>query len=86
MKVKELYKKYKDYSIELFGRPLEQPTIPFTFLPDDKKERDNMEIAQIEIIEKEFKAPRYSFYDFKYKGTDYYKGVVKAYCVKTKES
>lgn len=37
MKVKELYKKYKDYNIVLFGKPLDKPTIPFTFLPNDRK-------------------------------------------------
>lgn len=54
MKLKELYKKYnKDYSICVFGKPLCEKTIPFTFLPYDKEKRMNMEVAEMEVIEKE---------------------------------
>jgi len=82
MKVKELYKKYKDYDILLFGRPLEKETIPFSFLPYDRKELMNMEVIDIKVEEKEFDSPIYSFPDLKYKGTDHYKGHVMAYCKK----
>lgn len=40
MKVKELKKKYKDYDIIAFGKPFDTPTIPFTFMPKDKKYED----------------------------------------------
>lgn len=50
---KELKKKYKDYSVEAFGRPLEEPTIPFTLLPKDKP-LDDCEVVDYKVIEKEF--------------------------------
>jgi hypothetical protein len=53
MKVKEFMEKYKDYSIELVGRPLSQNAIPYTFLPRDK-ELDECEVVEYETKEKEF--------------------------------
>lgn len=82
MTVKELYKKYNNYDIMLFGKPLERKTTPFSFLPFDRKELMNLEVKDIKIEEKEFESPRFSFPDLKYKGTDHYKGKVYAYCVK----
>ena len=82
MKVKELYKKYKDYSIELFGKPLEKQTIPFSFLPYGRKELMNMEVVDIKIVEKPFDNYRFGFYNLEYKGTEHYKGTVMAYCIK----
>ena len=82
MKVKELYKQYKDYNIVLFGKPLDKPTIPFTFLPNDRKERMQMEVVEIKIEEKPFDSPVFSFKDLKYKKTEHYKGTVSAYCIK----
>ena len=49
---KELKKKYKDYDVEAFGRPLEEPTIPFTLLPKDKP-LDDCEVVDFRVIEKE---------------------------------
>ena len=50
MKLKELYKKYSEYNIVVFGKPLKQKTIPFTFLPQDKP---LMECEVIEFKKKE---------------------------------
>lgn len=50
MKLKELYKKYGEYNIVVFGKPLKQKTIPFTFLPQDKP---LMECEVIELQKKE---------------------------------
>ena len=82
MKVKDLYKKYKDYNIQLFGKPLDRETIPFSFLPFDRKELMNMEVMDIKVEEKPFDSPRFGFPDLKFKGNDHYKGHVLAYCVK----
>ena len=82
MKVKELYKQYKDYNIVLFGKPLDKPTIPFTFLPNDRKELMQMEVVEIKIEEKPFSSPVFGFADLKYKRTEHYKGHVMAYCRK----
>lgn len=53
MVLKELYKVYKDYNIVVFGRPLNQKTIPFTFLPKDKELMD-CEVVEKKIEEKEY--------------------------------
>lgn len=81
MKVKALYKKFNEYDILLFGRPLEQQTIPFSFLPSDNKELNEMKVAEYKVIEKYHEAPRFSI-KLRYRGTDKYKGYVMAYCVK----
>ena len=81
MTVKELYKKYKGFNIELFGKPLEKQTIPFSFLPFDKKELNEMVVKDIKIKEQPFDAPRFDI-NLKHKCTDHYKGTVLAYCVK----
>ena len=78
MKVKELYKKYNGYSIELYGRPLEQKTIPFTFLPLDRKELMNMEVIELEVEEKEHEQHRFDL-NGKYRLTEIVKGYVRAY-------
>ena len=57
---KDFKKEYKDYSIEVFGKPLDTPTIPFTFLPKDKT-LDECEIIDYKIIEKEFTQTGVSF-------------------------
>ena len=55
MKLKELYKKYDpEYYICVFGKPLKQKTIPFTFLPYDRNELMDMEVVEMEIEEKEY--------------------------------
>ena len=53
MKFKEFKKGYKDYSIEVYGKPLANPTIPFTFLPKDKP-LDECEVVEYKVIKKEF--------------------------------
>lgn len=54
MLLKELYKKYDpEYYIMVFGRPLNQKTIPFTLLPKDK------ELMDCEVIEKEIEEKEY---------------------------
>lgn len=47
MKVKELYEKYNGYSIMLFGKPLKEQTIPFSFLP--KKPHFKMEVVDYKV-------------------------------------
>lgn len=37
MKLRELYRIYDGYHIIVFGRPLNQPTTPFTMLPRNKE-------------------------------------------------
>lgn len=81
MTIKELYKKYKGFNIELFGKPLEKQTIPFSFLPFDKKELNEMVVKDIKIKEQPFDAPRFDI-NLKRKCIDHYKGTVLAYCVK----
>lgn len=51
MKVREAMTRYKDYLVVVFGRPLNEPTIPFTMLPKDRKLED-LEIAEIRVEEK----------------------------------
>lgn len=85
MLVKDLYKQYKGYDIILFGRPLETPTIPFTFLPSNRNERDNMIVKDIVIDDKEFSCPVFSFKDLKHTHTEHYKGRIHAYCIKNNE-
>lgn len=82
MTVKELYKRYKGYNIVLFGKPLEKPTTPFTYLPLNQKELYDMVVKDYKVKEKPFDSPVFSFKDLKYKKTEHYKGTVSAYCVK----
>lgn len=82
MTVKELYNKYKGYDIILFGRPLDQKTIPFSFLPLGRKELNSMIVKDYKVEDKPFDTPVFSFKDLKYKKTEHYKGRVSAYCVK----
>lgn len=52
MLVKDLYKKYdKDYTIMLFGRPLDENTIPFTLLPKGKN-LNECEVVEYRVIDK----------------------------------
>ena len=50
-KYNEFKKEYKDYDIEVYGRPLDKPTIPFTMLPKDKP-LDECEVVDFKVIEK----------------------------------
>lgn len=53
MTFKELKDKYKGYDIIAFGRPLKQQTIPFTFLPKDKK-LEECEVIDYKVEDKEY--------------------------------
>lgn len=78
MKVKELLKKYKDYTIEMQGKPLKEMVIPYTFLPKDKK-LEECEVVDMEVVENEHKVVGVSFKDLKTTKTEYKKGYVRAY-------
>jgi len=53
MKVKELIRKYasKGYSIELFGKPLDIKTTPYSYLPASMRELNDYVVEQMEIID-----------------------------------
>ena len=78
MKYKDFQKKYQDYSIEVFGRPLDTPTIPFTFLPNDKP-LDECEVIDYKIQEKEHVIFGYRFKDLKPIKPEHKKGYVRVY-------
>lgn len=78
MKVKEFLKKYKDYSIELQGKPLDQKVIPYTFLPKDKS-LDECDVIDYTIEDKEHKEHVFSFNTLKCKSTEIKKGYIRAY-------
>lgn len=62
MKLRELYKKFDpDYYIYVFGKPLNQETIPFSHLPLDRNELMNMEVVEMEKEEKEYVESGISF-------------------------
>ena len=81
MNVKELYKKYKGYSIMLFGLPLEKPSTPFSCLPMDIKKLDTYIVKDLKIKEQEFSTTDFDL-KLHYKGTTKFKGIIKAYVVK----
>lgn len=81
MKVKELYKKYKDYSIMLFGLPLEKPSTPFSCLPMNMKVLNEYVVKDIKIKDQELTTMDFDM-SLKYKGSTKYKGTVYAYVVK----
>lgn len=76
MKVKEFLKKYKDYSIKLQGKPLDQMIIPYTFLPKDKP-LNKCEVVDYVIEEKEHE--EHIFSNLKYKTTEIKKGYIRVY-------
>ena len=78
MKYKELKKEYRNYSIEVYGRPLATPTIPFTMLPKDKP-LDECEVVDYKIIEKEFIQTGVSFKTMKPIKPKKMKGYVRVY-------
>jgi len=77
MKLKELYRKFKGYDIVVFGRPLDQPTIPFTFLPKDKELKE-CEVVEYKVKECEVDIPYFDITG-KYKGKEHIKGDVYVY-------
>lgn len=78
MTFKDLKRKYKDYSIEVFGRPLDQKTIPFTFLPKDKP-LEECEIVDMIVEEKEHIEYGFSFNTMKPIKPKKIKGYVRVY-------
>ena len=80
MKLKELYKHYKGYNIIVFGRPLEQETIPFTFLPRDKELMD-CEVMDFRVEEKEKDIPHFKLTNegIKHYKTEHIQGNVYVY-------
>ena len=79
MKIKELYIKYCDYDILVFGVPLDKCNrcTPFTRLPKDKKLED-CEVQDIKIEEEPKIA--YDFdKNFRFRGISRTKGTVYAY-------
>lgn len=76
MKVKEFLEKYKDYSIKLQGKPLDQKVIPYTFLPKDKP-LNECEVVDYVIEEKEHE--EHTFTNLKYKTTEIKKGYIRVY-------
>ena len=77
MKLKELYRIYKGYQITVFGRPLGQPTIPFTFLPRDKELMD-CKVMDYRVEKKEKDIPHFDL-SGKYKSTEHILGDVYVY-------
>ena len=62
MKLKDVYDKYSpDYYICVFGKPLNQNTIPFSHLPFDRNELMNMEVVEMKKEEKEYVESGISF-------------------------
>ncbi len=59
MKVKELKEKYKNYTIELYGKPLSIQTIPFTHLP--KGNLDDFTVVDFKIIQHEHEEKTFKF-------------------------
>jgi hypothetical protein len=78
MKVKDLFKKYKDYSIEVYGKPLNQKTIPYTHLPRDKRLED-CDVIEMVVEDKEHTIIGVSFKTMKPLKPTKYKGYVRVY-------
>lgn len=78
MKVKELYKKYKEYSIMLFGLPLEKPSTPFSCLPMNMKVLNEYVVKDIKIKEEELTTIDFDM-SLNYKGNTKFKGTIYAY-------
>lgn len=77
MKVRDLYKNYKGYSIMLFGEPLLIKSIPFTHLPKNK-DIDECEVIDYKVIDKEHDAQSFDL-NLKHKESNNIKGYIKAY-------
>ena len=80
MTVKELYRKYKGYSIMLFGIPLEKPSTPFSCLPINSKELDKYIVKDMKIETEEITTMDFDE-TLNYKGQTNYKGSIYAYVV-----
>ena len=78
MKVKQLYQKYKDYDIMLFGKPLDKQTTPFSCLPADMKQLNEYVVIDIKIEDENVEALNFDM-SLKFKGKQKYKGTIYAY-------
>ena len=77
MKVRDLYKNYKGYSIMLFGEPLLIESIPFTHLPKNK-DIDDCEVIDYKVTNKEHDTQSFDL-NLKHKESNNIKGYIKAY-------
>ena len=77
MKLRDIYRIYKGYQITLFGRPLDEPTIPFTFLPKNK-DRMDCDVVDYKVIRKERDIPHFDL-SGKYKFSEHTLGDVYVY-------
>lgn len=79
MKVKDIYKKYKDYHIYVYGRPLENRKYmtPFSYIPLNAN-LDELEVLDFIVEDKEIEIQNFSM-NLKYKGKEKYKGRVYVY-------
>lgn len=78
MKVKQLYQKYKDYDILLFGKPLDKQTTPFSCLPVNMKQLNEYVVKDIKIENEQLEALNFDM-SLKFKGKQKYKGTIYAY-------
>lgn len=55
IRLKDIYKKYPNYDIIVYGKPLAniKHMIPFSYLPSDRKQLMNMEVIEMQKEEKE---------------------------------
>ena len=77
MKFRDFKKEYKDYDIEVYGKPLNKPTIPFTCLPH--KPIDECEVWDYRVVEKEHTNYGVSFKTMKPIKPENKKGYVRVY-------
>lgn len=78
MKVKQLYQKYKNYDILLFGKPLDKQTTPFSCLPVNMKQLNEYVVKDIKIENEQLEALNFDM-SLKFKGKQKYKGTIYAY-------
>ena len=78
MKVKQLYQKYKDYDIMLFGKPLDKQSTPFSCLPLNMKQLNEYVVKDIKIENEQVEALNFDM-SLKFKGNQKYRGTVYAY-------
>ena len=78
MKVKQLYQKYKNYDILLFGKPLDKQTTPFSCLPVNMKQLNEYVVKDIKIENEQVEALNFDM-SLKFKGKQKYKGTIYAY-------
>ena len=81
MNVKELYNKYKNYDIMLFGKPLNKQTTPFSCLPTNIKQLNSYIVKDIKIENESIETWNFNM-DMKFIGKQKYKGTIYAYVVK----